>query len=272
MELIDCHSHTALSGHGHGTLADAVRAAESAGLSTYCMTEHWVLPAWLDPENEDSIPSGEVEGYFAKLLRLRGDLEERGSNLELVIGAEVDWLGAERTAAIDPRLEYVLGSVHFIDGNPLDNEDVMDAWRELGTDGLWRRYLEEWLAMVESPIGFSAFAHPDLPKVFGERPTFDLEAVYDAMAEAVARRGAAVELNTAGWRKPAQEQYPSMALLKAFARKGVPCTVGCDGHKPEQVGLYVERAYEVLRDAGYRSVVAPTRYTASKGEWREIAL
>ena len=50
MELIDCHSHTAYSGHGEGSLADAVARACELDLAVYAQTEHLTLPEELDPQ------------------------------------------------------------------------------------------------------------------------------------------------------------------------------------------------------------------------------
>jgi histidinol-phosphatase (PHP family) len=51
------------------------------------------------------------------------------------------------------------------------------------------------------------------------------------------------------------EIYPSLALLQACQRRGVPATMGSDAHAAEEVGAGGDEARELLRAAGYRSLV-----------------
>ena len=258
MKLIDCHTHTAYSGHGHGTPQESVAAACERGLAVLAATEHWTLPLELDPQRGDSMSPEVAASYVSELEALRAQLAERGADMQLIIGAEVDWLGERfKPEPLDARIEYALGSVHFIDGLPLDNSDDLRLWESLGEEGVWQRYLQEWIAMVASPLRFDAFAHPDLPKVFGSRASQNFAGAYADMACAVAKRGALVEVNTAGWRKAAGEQYPALDLLKAFAQAGVDCTVGSDAHSPQDVGCDIARAYDVMTQAGYTRVAVP---------------
>lgn len=274
--LIDCHSHCALSGHGQGTVADMIQRAADLGLHTYCMTEHLGIPESMDPLHEDSVPSSLIDSYCLDVLSTRQDLLRKGSDMSVVLGAELDWLGTADNRADIERLasqfEYTLGSIHFLDGKALDNSDAMALWDELGVDGVWERYFNEWMSMVRSSVPFSAFAHPDLPKVFGMRPSFDVRELYTEMAEALARSGAAFEINTAGWRKKAAEQYPADSMLEMLLQKKVPVTVGADAHKPVDVAEGVQDAYDLLRRLGAQWVFAPTQNTSKTGEWIKLEL
>ncbi|MGI6034143.1 MAG: histidinol-phosphatase HisJ family protein [Coriobacteriales bacterium] len=260
MVLVDCHTHSELSGHGSGGIEDMVRAAEERGLSTLVQTEHLWLPETLDPDHEDSMDGEQQAGYLPEISRLQELLSERESGLCLVAGIEADWLPG-RQAELE-RLcapySYVLGSVHFLDGLALDYAPDVGAWEAFGVDGTWERYIETWLSMVESPVPFTAFSHPDLPKKYGQYPSFDLCEAYAAMAEAVAVRGGMVEVNTSGLRKPVGECYPSLELLRAFHEAGVPCSLGSDAHRPEEVGAGIERGAALMRAAGYEQVTVPT--------------
>lgn len=274
--LIDCHSHCALSGHGEGTVADMIGQAAKLGLHTYCMTEHLGVPESMDPLHEDSVPPAQVDRYCLDVMEQRIALTAQGSDMSVVLGAELDWLGTpenkEDLVKFASRFEYTLGSIHFLKGKAVDNSDAMALWEELGTDGVWELYVNEWLRMASSGVRFCAFAHPDLPKVFGERPSFDVRDAYAEMVDAVVRADAAVEVNTAGWRKKAAEQYPAEGMLKMLIQKKVPITVGADAHKPAGVAVGVEDAYELLRRLGATRVVAPTQNTARTGEWCVLEL
>ena len=259
MQLVDCHSHTAYSGHGSGSIAAAVARARQLGLATYAQTEHLWLPAELDPAHGDSMSSAQTERYLAELAEQRELLAREGCTMELVIGVEADWLPgrAGELRRLCAPFEYVVGSVHFVEGQPLDYAADVGAWPAFGVDGTWRRYFEAWLAMAASDAPIHCFAHPDLPKKYGRYPSFDVREYYGPMAEAVAARGALVEVNTAGLRKDVGECYPSLELLRCFRRHGVECTVGADAHSPAEVACGIGRAYELMRLAGYAYVTAP---------------
>lgn len=274
MELIDCHSHTAYSGHGQGTLAQAVARACELGLAVYAQTEHLTLPEELDPQREDSMSPQDAQTYLEQMRRLQAYLAERGATTALVAGIEADWLpgrAAELRELCAP-YDYVIGSIHFLKGLPLDNSGNMRLWEELGTDGVWELYLNTLEELVRSGAPIQCLGHPDLPKVFGQRPSFSLEAAFADIAQLAAARELIVEVNTAGWFKPAQEQYPAAAILRAFCQAGVPCTVGCDAHRPEHVGRGVQEAYRLMYEAGYRHVTAPLPGTAHCGRWQRFEL
>ena len=261
MTLINCHTHTVHSGHGEGTIAELADAAAAAGITTLAVTEHLPLPAGIDPGLEFSMAPGFMDSYRAQIEEARRAHPE----MEIVTGGELDWLSwrddnlASRRAACEG-IEFVLGSVHFIDGWGFDDPAHRSPWEDPElADAAWRRYLQIWCEMAESDLPIDCLSHPDLVKKFGVQPRFDLTEWNGRMAEAAARSGRMIELNTAGLRKEVGEEYPGPDLLKAFCRAGVDCTIGTDAHSPREVALGLDRAVAALREAGYNRVAVPTR-------------
>jgi histidinol-phosphatase (PHP family) len=148
----------------------------------------------------------------------------------------------------------VLGSVHFVDGWAFDDPDKRDRYSEWEIRELWERYFRDLIAAAESGLA-DVIGHIDLVKKFGYVPEGDLGALYADVAAALAGTGVAVEVNTAGLRKPCAELYPSAKLLSALHAAGVPVTVGSDAHAPAEVGSAWDEARAALLDAGYRSAV-----------------
>ena len=267
VEIIDCHTHTYLSGHGEGTALDVANAASKLGITTLALTEHLIMPDGFDPTYGDSMSPDEVVVYRHDVETAQAEHPE----IEILYGAEADWLDDEDFLLENTKgYEYLLGSVHYIDGWGFDNPAYMEGWDERGVDDVWARYAEIWCEAVESKVPFTTMAHPDLPKVFGYMPStgFDLRGMYADMAATAARRGVAVEVNTCGWAKPMNEQYPSSQLLKAFKQAGVDCTIGSDAHRPADVGYGFERAVGIMYEAGYRRIMVPT----ASGDRRYIQL
>jgi histidinol-phosphatase (PHP family) len=180
----------------------------------------------------------------------------------LRLGVECDFIpGAEdRIAALlDTRgFDYVVGSVHFIgEGDAAVDHDGFDVWEGDGdADEIWRRYFEQVAAAARSGL-FDILAHPDLVKVWGRArplPELDLRAFYEPAVEAIAESGIAVEVSTAGLRKPVGELYPSRQFAEMCVEAGASFALSSDAHLPEQVGFEYERAVEFLDELGISEI------------------
>jgi histidinol-phosphatase (PHP family) len=188
----------------------------------------------------------DLEPYIDAIVQAR----ERG--LPVKLGLEVDYVpGREnetRELLAPYPWDYLLGSVHYIDGLGVDGEPrLLDA---VGVEEAWMRYFDTLAAAASSGL-FDSLSHPDLVKIFGERAaSFD----YAPVADAIAAGGVAVEVSTAGLRKPVGELYPHPEFLAACRGRGVPVTLGSDAHSPDVVGRDFDRARELMRSAGYETV------------------
>jgi histidinol-phosphatase (PHP family) len=67
-------------------------------------------------------------------------------------------------------------------------------------------------------------------------------------------RNLAIELSTAGWRKPVKELYPSDEILTIAIKKGIPFTVASDAHSWAQLGENYERLAAKINTFGIREV------------------
>lgn len=268
MELVNTHTHTNFTGHGEGTVEELVSAAEAAGISTIAVTEHFPLSKTIDPDSYLSMNAERLPAYLEAIEAAR----RAHPQVEVLTGCEFDWLGANENRAITPAdfepFSVVLGSVHFVDLWAFDNPAERDHWDDVGADAIWRRYFDVWCEAVSSDLPFTIMAHPDLAKKFGIYPSFDLAPLYERAAEACAAAGRMVEVNTSGAHYACAEMFPAPALLAAFCRAGVPCTVGTDAHTPANVARGIQDAYRLMAEAGYRTVTVPT----ADGDRRQIPI
>jgi histidinol-phosphatase (PHP family) len=174
----------------------------------------------------------------------------------LKLGIEADFIpGREDRMAnlLDGRpWDYVIGSVHFL-GNEAVDYDKYDVWtRADSADKVWRRYFEVLGEAAGSGM-FDILAHPDLVKMWGEQrphPDRDLRYYYEIAMDGILDSGIAVELSTAGLRKPVGEIYPSVAFLEMLVDAGVPIALSSDAHIPEHIGHGYDHALEVLERVG----------------------
>jgi histidinol-phosphatase (PHP family) len=235
------------------TPANATRyreAAEAAGIAELGVSEHvhrfrqaldvWRHPFWVEQATDD------LDAYC-------GFLVENGVR----VGIEADWVpGAEDRlgSLLDQRdFDYVVGSVHFIGEGAVD-QDRWDVWDIEGhdPDRVWSRYFEQLAAAAGSGL-YDVLAHPDLVKVWGgdrPLPERDLRFFYEPAVEAIAEAGVAVEVSTAGLRKPVGEIYPAPAFAEMCVDAGVPFALSSDAHVPEDLGFAYDRAIPFMRDLG----------------------
>jgi histidinol-phosphatase (PHP family) len=97
-------------------------------------------------------------------------------------------------------------------------------------------------------------AHLDLVKIFGFRPTRDLGDLLDLVLSEIQSADLALELSTAGWRKPVSELYPSDEIIRRALVRGIPFTTASDAHSHVQQGENFERLAEKMAKLGIEKV------------------
>jgi histidinol-phosphatase (PHP family) len=178
----------------------------------------------------------------------------------LRLGLEADFVPGreDRTAnLLEARdFDYVLGSVHFLRAEAVDMEGDWDVWRSGDPEQVWRRYFETLGEAARSGL-FDVLAHPDLVKVWGAerpRPGGDLRRFYDLAMDGIADSDVAIEVSTAGLRKPVAEIYPARPFLDMCLEAGCPVALSSDAHVPDQLGYRYEQALELLGEAGVEEI------------------
>ena len=178
----------------------------------------------------------------------------------LRLGIEADFV-AHREDRMANLLEgrdwdYVVGSVHFLRDRAVDMQgSPWDVWRSEDPEKVWRRYFETLGEAARSGM-FDILAHPDLVKVWGgaTRPDGDLRRFYELAMEGIEDSDVAIEVSTAGLRKPVGELYPARAFLEMCLEAGRPVALSSDAHLPEQVGHAYDRAVDWLHEVGVAEV------------------
>jgi histidinol-phosphatase (PHP family) len=186
------------------------------------------------------------------------EAREEYQEVELRLGIEIDFVpGAEERMERDANAlpyDYVIGSVHRVQGEEVDHPDHREIYEKLEPYELYERY---YANVREAALSgrFEILGHPDLIKIFRTYPDQDITPMLEETADAVAESGVVVDVNAAGLRKPIGEVYPSRQLLEMLHRRGVPIILSSDAHAPDQVGMGYEKSLPLVRDVGYREVV-----------------
>ena len=239
------------------TAANAERYREAAserGIDELGVAEHiyrfraaleiWDHPFWRQYANDDL---DEYCGFVREETDLR-------------LGIEMDFVPGREdriSTVLDGRdWDYVVGSVHFLRNHSLDTEDYSVWGAGESAERVWRRYFETVAESARSGL-YDVIGHPDLVKVWGRAaqvPDGDLRYFYEPAVEAFAEADVAVELSTAGWRKPVGEQYPAVPFLEMLVDAGCPLALSSDAHESDQLGFEYDRAVELLESLGVREI------------------
>jgi histidinol-phosphatase (PHP family) len=267
--LTDYHVHLRPDAPGtpperHFTTENAERyrvAASEQGITELGVSEHiyrftvaldlWQHPFWR-PWAVDDIDE------YCDFVREQTDLR---------LGIEVDFLPGreDRIASMLEQREwdYVVGSIHFLRDFSLDTEEYSIWGSGESAERVWRRYFETLAESARSGL-YDIIGHPDLVKVWGDRaprPDGDLQRYYEPAVEAFAEAGVAVEVSTAGLRKPVEEIYPSRPYLEMLVDAGCPIALSSDAHTPGQLGFRYDQALELLDAVGVREIAVFERRT-----------
>lgn len=251
---VDYHLHTRLCGHAEGEIEEYLERAVRMGIQEAGFSDH--LPLYFLPP-EKTIPCYAMEEkdlpVYVEMIKYCAGRSQVGVKL----GIEADYVPGheEKLSSLlaSYPFDYVIGSVHFMDGWGFDNPAETEEYSRREIDQVYEQYFT--LVQQAALTGlFDVMAHPDLIKKFGFRPTRDLTPLYEDTARVFNRAGVCVEVNAAGLRYPVQEIYPGPGLLKTFFEHGIPVTLGSDAHRPDQVGAGLMDALELVKNTGYKEV------------------
>jgi len=261
--LTDYHVHLRLDSEDTPasrffTAANAERYREKAterGITELGVAEHvhrftaaldvWQHPWWRSWATDD------LDAYVG-FVREETDLR-LGIEADYVRGTE-DRMGNLLDAH---EWDYVLGSVHFLGEFAVDFDDETDIWRhENNAERVWKRYFEAIAESAQTGL-FDVITHPDLVKSWGSarpQPTKDPRFYYEPAIEAMLDAGVAMEVSTAGLRKPVGEIYPARAMLEMAVDAGIPIALSSDAHRPEHLAYGYEEAVKLLEDCGVNEI------------------
>jgi len=266
--IADYHIHTAMCRHAEGEPREYVERALATGMTEMGFADHLPFLAGWTPRHDltDDWAMGlhELGDYVSLVTDLA---REYAGDVRILLGIEADYIEQtlDETAAIlsDYPFDYVIGSVHIVgDRFGFDHPEMLDRLPEYGIDRIYLESLELAGRAAETGL-FDIIGHLDHAKKLGQRPSDEAAAAAGTAAlRAVAAAGCAIELNTAGWRKPVGEAFPGSALLAEARSLGIPLVFGSDAHRPTDVGRDFARAAAAAQEAGYQSVLRLSGATA----------
>ena len=239
----DYHMHPQghrLQPYGSELLEPWSRAARKRGIRDFTITDH------------DRYHEGVDFEAFGRWRGENGDLVI-GMGIELDNDPQSSDAGLAWVQRNWERLDFVLGSVHFLGNWPFDRagEDVGFSRRPI--EEIYREYADALRKLVERGW-IDCLAHLDLIKIFGFRPEAGFLDYFEEVLVLAREKDLALEISTAGWRKPVGQAYPDEAILRRAKELGIPFTLASDAHSAFQIGEDYERLSQLLERLEIREV------------------
>lgn len=258
--LPDLHIHTPYCQHAKGTMEETVLRAVEMGMPEIGFTGHMPYPpGFVEPAPDCVIPGHLFPDYLKEVRLMQSKYRNR---IRICLAVEIDYFDCYETwtgeQVQNQPYDYIIGSMHIIDGVALDYEEnvlKVDLDTFGGVDGLWERYYQTMEKLVRSSL-CQIIGHFDLPKKFSITQTRkDFSEHIADLLELIRDHNLVIEINTGGRdRSFPKEFYPSISILELARDKNVDITLGSDAHAPEDVGRYFPEATALVKSLGWKWV------------------
>ncbi|MEG2173072.1 MAG: histidinol-phosphatase [Desulfovibrionaceae bacterium] len=258
MITLDLHTHTKYS-HGLDSPEDMFSAARAKGITLYGFSEHSPRPHSYNYTHEYR---EHLTKNFPRYVQQVRALQELYPG-QVLLGMEMDWMDTEMDfilASIKAYdFDYLIGSVHFLktwgyDDDPGDWENCDKALYS----ARYEEYFQTLARMARSGL-FNIAAHPDLIKIFSASvfqrwlaAPYSMDLIRDALL-AIKSHGMAMEVSSAGTRKPCKEFYPGPKIMQLAADLEVPISLGSDAHAVAHAAYNFDSLEAYVRSFGYTS-------------------
>ena len=242
----DYHSHP--QGHrvqlySQQLLQPWVDSARAKGLNDIAFTDH------------DRYHAGVNFNEIEKLRTANSDVRIR-AGIELDNDPQTSAAGRKWVEKNWDKLDFVLGSVHYLDDPSQMFDSVPDGAEQFvgrNINEIYEDYFRRIGEMAATGL-VDCLSHLDLIKIHGHRPCGDVRTIMNDTLDLIRSRNLAIELSTAGWRKPVDELYPSDEIIRLAIKKGIPFTTASDAHSYAQLAENYDRLADKMASFGIREV------------------
>ncbi|MPR32450.1 histidinol-phosphatase [Salmonirosea aquatica] len=274
--------------HSHSHYCDGVEppraqveAALAQGVRVLGFSSHG--PVYFD--NAWSMKVEKLEAYLSETRALQAEYADR---LELYVGLEVDYLPSEDASKYGgpstyaPKLDYTVGSVHYLDRNEIGAPWEIDGSSEKFMRGLVEVHGGDIQKVIRLYYGcIRQMIERDPPHIVGHLDKIKIhnignslydeevpwyQAEIDQTLDAIAASGCVLEVNTRGVYKKNLTTYPSLSILQKARQRHIPIMVNSDSHAPSEITAELLPTYRQLSDLGFR-----TFRILTQGQWQDVA-
>ena len=242
----DYHTHPQghrIQRYTQALLQPWIDSARAKGITDVAFTDHDRYHAGVDFDELDQLREKNPDMKIRAGIELDNDPETSAAGGKWI---EQNW----------ERLDFVLGSVHYLSEPDQMFDNVPDGAQQFvgrDIDEVYSDYFRRLREMAASGR-VDCLAHLDLVKIHGHRPRAPVTELVEKTLELIRERNLAIELSTAGWRKPVNELYPSDEIITLAIEKKIPFTIASDAHSWAQLGENYERLAQKMEAFGIREI------------------
>jgi histidinol-phosphatase (PHP family) len=266
------HTHSTYC-DGKNSLSDIVEAAKSVPLLSLGFSSHAPLPF----ERGWAMKPPDFDSYLSEIEKMRAVT----NTVDVYAGLEVDYVpGKVGPSLYSSRLDYTIGSIHFVDSFDDGDPWEIDNTNMVFMDGLQRifkgnvrdaiaRYFELTREMIlKDPP--TVIGHIDKIKIqnidntlFREEDSWYKKQINDTI-EVLKKTECIVEVNTRGiYQKKSLTTYPSPWIIDLLSTSGIPVTISSDAHHPKDLTAGFADAALLLKTCGYNNI-----HVLREGKWQ----
>ena len=262
----DYHMHFEYGDYKFDWVEKFFDAAKLRGLAEIGITEHsHTFPEFENLYYDDLIlddsPVGKFQKVWLKTNKFKHTLKdyfdfmtELKKNHAVKIGIEVCNFRnqtAVKKILDDWNFDYIIGSVHFLNGWGYDASKIKSEWTRHDLREIYEIYTSEVERLAESKI-YDVIGHPFNIRLFKNFPTFDVTKYLERVASAMKKYNLAVDVNTGTkYRYPVEEISPYADFMKVAAAYDLPIIISSDAHQPEDCGKFCDDAINYVKSFGY---------------------
>ncbi len=240
--MFDYHMHSTVSFDGHNSGLEMALAAKAAGMKEICFTDHIDYTTEMDMVFDAQKYSAEYDDLEVPGLLIRKGIE---------FGLAPDNQQRLKTDLMERNYDFVLGSVHLVDGVDVYWEPY---WAGKTPQEATRTQLEQTLRCVSSHTDYDVLAHLTFISKARGNPTHELiryedyQELFDVILKELVRHDKGMELNTSGINR-CGGPLPTLDFFRRFKELGGKIvTVGSDAHRADRVGQYTYEMVNALKE------------------------
>jgi histidinol-phosphatase (PHP family) len=268
------HTHTSYC-DGKTSVHDCVQQAQALNMTSLGISSHAPLPF----DCKWCMKSESLDAYLKDI-----DNARQHSTLEVYKGLEVDFIpGVVSPADFRSRLDYTIGSIHFVDQLPDGRRWEIDGVHTFFLEGLEaifqndiRAAVTRYQALTREMIQTArpdVVGHLDKIKIQNTDDKFfsETEAWYQLeinhTLDVIAAAGTILEVNTRGiYQKKSATTYPGPWILELAFQKRIPITLSSDAHHPDDLVNQFTKTATLLHNIGFRHLSI-----LKNGSWHPIS-
>jgi histidinol-phosphatase (PHP family) len=220
-----------------------IDSARAHGLSDIAFTDHDRFHAGINFDEIDKLRAANPD------VKIRAGIELDNDPQTSAAGRK--WVEKNRD-----KLDFVLGSVHYLDDPTQMFDSVPDGAGQFvgrSIDEIYEDYFHRVRDIAATGL-VDCLSHLDLIKIHGHRPCGDVRSVINETLDFIRSHDLAIELSTAGWRKPVDELYPADRIIELAIEKGISFTTASDAHSHVQLTENFDRLAEKMSILGVREI------------------